>query len=202
MQLGQGKSGAQQGVCYLRLAPPTSGLARRRRKRGAKAAKLDGEFALYAARRRLRAWPGGDDGGGRSWSGWTGSLLPTPCSFDFRAWPGGGGGGGRSWQGSLLSAPLAADLRPDPEAAAEGGGAGGGVCSLRLTPPTSGLSRRRRWRGAELDGPGGVCSLYLEPPSFFFNPASSTGATKQVWLTRRRPSESPPIRRRGSGLQS
>ena len=138
-------------------------------------AELNKEFAIYASHRRLQAWPGDGGRGGR---------RP------------------RSWTGSLLFTQLAADFGPGPDAAEEGGGAGRGVCSLRLTPPTSGLSRRRRWRGAELDGPGGVCSLYLEPPSFFFNPASSTGATKQVWLTRRRPSESPPIRRRGSGLQS
>ena len=39
---------AGQGVCFLRLAPPTSNLALRGLWRGA---QLDGEFALYAARR-------------------------------------------------------------------------------------------------------------------------------------------------------
>ena len=36
--------------------------------------------------------------------------------------------------------------------AAEGRAAGRGVCRLRLSPPTSGLARRGRWRGA-LPGP-------------------------------------------------
>ena len=65
---------AGRGVCSLRLAPPTSGLAQKGRQRSD---QLDGEFAfrVYASRRRLRAWPGGGGGGGRSWSG---SLLSTP----------------------------------------------------------------------------------------------------------------------------
>ena len=42
------------GICFLRLSLPTSGLARRRRRRGA---QLGGEFALYASRYQLRAWP-------------------------------------------------------------------------------------------------------------------------------------------------
>ena len=45
---------AGRGVCFLRLSPPTSGLARRRRQRGA---QLDVEFAFNASRRRLRALP-------------------------------------------------------------------------------------------------------------------------------------------------
>ena len=101
---------AWQGVCSLRLSPQTSGLARMGRRRDA---QLDGEFALYASRRRLRALPGG------------------------------GSGGLRSWMGSLLSTPLAADFGPGPEAAAEGSAAGLGVFLLRLSPPTSGLARRR-----------------------------------------------------------
>ena len=132
------------GNCFVRLSP-TSGQARRRRRRGA---QLDGEFTFYASRRRLRARPGlGPGGGGR-----TGSLLSTPPAVDFGsgleggqgaaagrvagsrhfllclcrrllAWPGGGGGGARSWTGSLPSTPLAADFepRPRPEGAVEGG---------------------------------------------------------------------------------
>ena len=78
---------AGQGLCSLRLSPPTSGLAWRRRQ--------DGEFAFYASRRRLWAWPGG-----------------------------GGGGGARSWTEMFLSTPRAADFGPGPEGAAEGGAAG------------------------------------------------------------------------------
>ena len=62
--------------CFLRLSPPTSGLARRGRRRGA---QMDGESAVYASRHRLRAWPGG---GGR-----TGSLLSTPPAADFGPGP-------------------------------------------------------------------------------------------------------------------
>ena len=42
------------------ILPPTSGLARRRWRRGA---QLDGELAFYASRRRLWALPGGGGGG-------------------------------------------------------------------------------------------------------------------------------------------
>ena len=90
------------------------------------AAQLEGQFALCASRRRLRAWPGG------------------------------GGGGVCSWTGSLLSTPPAADFGPCPEEAAEGlqvlrrFSAGRGVCSLRLSPPTSGQARRRRPRDVQL----------------------------------------------------
>ena len=63
----------------------------------------------------------------------------------------GDGGRSRSWTGNLLPTPLAADCRPGPEAAAEGRAAGRGVCPLRLSPPTLGLARRRRRRGAQLD---------------------------------------------------
>ena len=57
----------------LESAPPhlsllTTGLARRRRRRGA---QLDGEFAFYVSCQccRLRAWPGGGGGGAVSWTG-------------------------------------------------------------------------------------------------------------------------------------
>ena len=62
------------GVCLLRFLPPTPGLARTRRGRRT-GTQLDGEFALHASRRRLRAWPGG---GGR-----TESLLSTPPAVVF-----------------------------------------------------------------------------------------------------------------------
>ena len=41
---------------------------------------LDGEFALYAFRRELMAWPGG---GGRGLHSWTGILPSTPLAADF-----------------------------------------------------------------------------------------------------------------------
>ena len=66
--------------------------------------QLDGEFDLYASRRRLRAWPGG------------------------------GGGWARSWTGNLLSTSLSADFGPGPVAAAEGPkshGGGGGAAEGR-----------------------------------------------------------------------
>ena len=110
-----GRRSAGLGVCFLRLPPPTSDLARRRERR---AARLDGEFASYASRR-------------------------------LRARPGRGGGGELSWTGSWLSTPLAADFGPGPPAEAA---AGRGVCFLRLPPKTSGLARRRRRQGAQLDG--------------------------------------------------
>ena len=47
-------------------------------------------FALYASRRRLRAWPGGGGGGARSW---TRSLLFYASRRQLRPWPGWGGGG-------------------------------------------------------------------------------------------------------------
>ena len=104
---------AGRGVCFLRLSPPISGQARRRRRREA---QLDRVSALYASCRRLRARPGGSGGGGCGWIGVC-SLRLSPLRL--RAWPGGGGRRARSWTGSLLSTPLAADSGPGTEA--EGG---------------------------------------------------------------------------------
>ena len=62
-----GRTGGRR--CFFQLPslwPPTSGLARRRRRRGA---QLDGEFAFNASRHQLRAWPGWGGGGARSWTG-------------------------------------------------------------------------------------------------------------------------------------
>ena len=56
-----------------------SGLAWRGRRGGA---QLDGEFAFYASRRRLRACPGG--GGPHNW---TEILLSTPLAADFGPGP-------------------------------------------------------------------------------------------------------------------
>ena len=57
-----------------------------------------------------------------------------------------------SWTGNLLSTPLAADFGPCTEAALEGRSAGQGVCFLCLSPPTSGLARRGRRKGVQVDG--------------------------------------------------
>ena len=112
---------AGRGICFLRLSPSISGLARRGLRGGE---QLDGEFALYASesRRRLR---------------------------QLRAWPGGGGGGARSWTENFerLSSPtleLARRARVGRALRA----AGRGICFLRLSPPTSGLAQRGRGRGA------------------------------------------------------
>ena len=82
------EAAAGRGVCFLRLPPSTSGLARRGRRQGAqleiflstprvadfgpgpgggrqRGAQLDGEFAVYASRRQLRALPGWGGGGAR-----------------------------------------------------------------------------------------------------------------------------------------
>ena len=69
---------------------------------------LDGEFALYAFRRELMAWPGG---GGRGLHSWTGILPSTPLAADF--WPG--------W--------------PGKEAVAEESAAGRDVCFIWLLQP-------------------------------------------------------------------
>ena len=74
---------AGRGVCFLRLPPPTSGLAALAQRGPRRGLQLDGEFSLHVSRRRLRAWPGGGSGDVRS------------------------------------STPLAADLGPGPEWAAE-----------------------------------------------------------------------------------
>ena len=54
----------------------------------------------------------------------------------------------------LFSFAAGADFGPGLsglEGASEGRSAGRGVCFLRLSPPTLGLARRRRRRGAQLD---------------------------------------------------
>ena len=98
----------------LHLSPLTSGLARRGRRRSA---ELDGEFAFYNSRRRLRAWPGGSGGGGGGVHSWTGSFLSLPLA------------GAACERGSLLfivfgSRPL---LRP--------GNNGEGACGQRVCIP-------------------------------------------------------------------
>ena len=106
------------GVCCLRLAPPTAGLAQKQRRRGA---QLDGDFSFHAYRRRLRPGPEAAAEGGAA-------FALHALRRRLRAWPGGDGGGALSWTGSYLSMPLAADLGPGPEGAAEGRPSRRGVC--------------------------------------------------------------------------
>ena len=168
--------------CYakaLYASRLTSGLAGRWRRR---CAQLDRDFVLYASRRRLRAWPGGGDR--------TGSLLSTPPAVDFGSGPEAAAAAGRAagrrcfflrlapptsglarrgrrrgaqLDGSLLSKPRAADFGPGTETAAEGRSAGWGARCLRLSTPTLGLARRRRWRGG-LPWPG-VCFSFIHSPA-------------------------------------
>ena len=142
---------AGQGIRFVRLSSPTLGLARR-------GVQLDGEVALYASRCQLRAWPGG---GGRGGAYETGCLHPVsgvmlPTMPDLRIKQRGSfppvRRARREWHRRLHCTPLAADLGPGPEGAADGCAAGRGVCSLRLSPlpRTLGLFRRRRRRAAYL----------------------------------------------------
>ena len=72
------------------ILPPTSGLARRRWRRGALLDRIC----------------------------FTASLAAD--SIGLRAWPGGGGGGARCRTGACFFTPLTADFGPGPEAAEEG----------------------------------------------------------------------------------
>ena len=140
---------SEREVRFLRLLPPTSGLARRWRLKGA---QLDGEFASYASRLRLRPWAGG--GGGEALS-WMGSSLPTPLAADSgltrRAKR-----RGRCIFFLRLSPPISglARRRQWSAVAREGCTAGRRVRFLHLSgsSPTSGPVRRGRRRGAQLDG--------------------------------------------------
>ena len=129
---GGGNGGVRgwTGNHFVRLSL-TSGQAPRRRRR---VAQLDGEFAFYASRRRLRARTGG---GGR-----TGSLLSTPLAANFGPGQEEATEGCAAGQGIALYA--SSRLR---EAAAESRSAGRGVCFLCLSPPTSGQDQRRRQDG-------------------------------------------------------
>ena len=197
----------RRGTCYasrrqrsLRLSPPTPGLARSVRRSGA---QLDLVFAFYAPRRRLRVRPGGAAVGCaaghgialyasrrrlRAWrrvrrrgAHWQldGESAFNASRRQLRALPGEGGGGALSWTGSSLSTPPAADVGPGPEEATEGCAAGQGIALYAFgpgpeaaaeldgefaSPPTSGQARRRR-RLRESQQSGQDCSaeraLYL-----------------------------------------
>ena len=105
--------GRGPGVCFLRLLPPTSGLARRRRQRGA---QLAGDISFHASHRRPWAWPEVGREEGRSWTG-------SPSGLAWRPY---GGRGARGWTMSLLSSAHAASRRRLQ--ASPGGGGGGAPC--------------------------------------------------------------------------
>ena len=110
---GEGVGGRAAGrrVCFLRLSPPASGLARRRR-----AAQLDGDISFHSSRRRLRDWPGGGAEGRAAGRG----ILLCSSRHRLRAWPGWGGGGARSWTRSLLFYASRRQLRAWPGWGLEG----------------------------------------------------------------------------------
>ena len=114
---GEGVGGRAAGrrVCFLRLSPPASGLARRRR-----AAQLDGDISFHSSRRRLRDWPCGGAEGRAAGRG----ILLCASRHRLRAWPGWGGGGARRWARSLLFYASCRRLRAWP------GWGGGGVRCL------------------------------------------------------------------------
>ena len=111
-------------VCFLRLALPTSGLARRGRRRGG---LRDGPARRERHRRSTYCCC------------WKVALHPPLSAGPAGGWPCGSGTGG-----APAATPLAADFGPGPEGAAEGRAAEQGVCFVRLAPPTSGLARRGR----------------------------------------------------------
>ena len=103
---GQDGGAAGRGICFIRLSPPTSGLGRRGRRRGA---QLDWEFAFYTSRRRRRAWPGDDNGGVRDWTGNRFvrlSVSPTSGQALRRRRR------GAQLDGEFASTPLAVDFGP------------------------------------------------------------------------------------------
>ena len=63
----------------------------------------------------------------------------------------------------MLSPLLAANFGPGPEAAAEGRAAGQGVCFFCFSQPTSGLARRGRQRGTQVDGKFAFHRLWESP---------------------------------------
>ena len=63
----------------------------------------------------------------------------------------------------MLSPLLAANFGPGPEAAAEGRAAGQGVCFFCFSQPTSGLARRERQRGTQVDGKFAFHRLWESP---------------------------------------
>ena len=100
-------------VCSLRLSPLTSGLARRRRRRGSWTGSL-----LRLSTSLAPDFGPGPEVAAEGRAAGRGVCLPRlspPTSGP--AWPGGGGGGVRSGTGSLLSKPLSTDFDPGPEAA-------------------------------------------------------------------------------------
>ena len=184
---------------FLRLSPPTSGRARRRRRR--RGAQLEREFAFCASRCRLRAWPGGGNGGVRSERGVRFLRLLPPTSglarrwrlkgaqlegefasyasrLRLRPWAGGGGGEALSWTGNSLPTPLAAGSGLTRSVTRRAQRRGRCIFFLRLSPPTSGLARRRQWSAAE------GCTAGQEVR--FLHLSGSPPTSGPIWRRRRR----------------
>ena len=107
--------------------------------RASEGAQLDGEFAFYASRRRLRAWHGGGrqldgdisfhssrrrlrdwPGGGAEGRAAGRGILLCASRHRLRAWPGWGGWGRAGGRGICFSTLLAANFRPGLDEAVEG----------------------------------------------------------------------------------
>ena len=151
--VGRDPEGAEEGCAagrrdrFLRLSPPTSGLAHRGRRRGQAAGRGVRFLRLLC---QLRAWPAGGGGGPGGVRSWTGILLPTPLAADFGPNPQGVEEGGAAGQRGWFPSPLSADFWLGPEtAAAEGRSAGTRVRFLSLSLPASGLARRWQRGGAQ-----------------------------------------------------
>ena len=134
-----GVRGAGAGRLLPPIQPPTSGLAWRRRRRGARRYRESASLHLSPltsglARRRRREF----------------AFYNAPrCRRQLRTWRRGGGGGVHSWTWSLLSTPLAANFGAGPEARRRGGLRDGEPAFHRLSesPNGSGLARRQWRRG-------------------------------------------------------
>ena len=161
----------QSGEFQVCLLPPTSGLTRRRRQRGA---QLDGELAFYAYRRRLRAWAAEGGAAGRE-VGFLSLLPPTsglarvrrrkqpgqsrsraaayetgslhrilfPSRPLLRAWVGGVGGGARLGTKSLLPCASRHRLRADGGLARSTAAAAGSCWTCWRSQECSALSPSR-----------------------------------------------------------
>ena len=90
--------------------------------RASEGAQLDGEFAFYASRCLLRAWPGG------GWPhSWTEIFLSTSLAADFGTGPEAGHRGVQLDE-EFCFTPLSTDFWPGQDGAAGGGEGGRGVC--------------------------------------------------------------------------
>ena len=98
--------------------------------------QLDGEFAFYASRRRLRAWLGGGGGGARSWRYFFLRLAPPTLGLA-RGWAAEGRAAGRGVCRLRLSPPSRRRLRASPGGRWGGALPGPGVCFFSFHSPAS-----------------------------------------------------------------